>query len=66
MSGHGLCNAHHLRELLAVTELDGQRWSERMTNLLLQMLAKRHAAVPAGRTGLEPERVTALRMRTIA
>ena len=41
VSGHGLCNAHHLRELLAVTDLDGQRWSERMTNLLLEMLAKR-------------------------
>jgi Transposase IS66 family len=59
VSGHGLCNAHHLRELLAVTDLDGQRWSERMTNLLLEMLAKRNAAMAAGRTELEPEQVTA-------
>jgi transposase len=59
VSGHGLCNAHHLRELLAVTDLDGQRWSERMTNLLLEMLKKRKAAMAAGRTALEPEQVTA-------
>src|SRR5215472_10458361 len=38
--GHGLCNAHHLRELLAPADLDGQRWSERMTNMLLEKLAK--------------------------
>jgi transposase len=57
--GHGLCNAHHLRELLAVTDLDGQRWSERMTNLLLEMLAKRNAAMTAGRSELEPEQVKA-------
>ncbi len=59
VGGHGLCNAHHLRELLAVTDLDGQRWSERMTNLLLEMLAKRNAAMTAGRTRLEPEQVAA-------
>src|SRR5206468_9744865 len=59
VSGHGLCNAHHLRELLAVTELDGQRWSERMTNLLLEMLEKRNAAMAAGRTALGPEQVAA-------
>ena len=59
VSGHGLCNAHHLRELLAVTELDGQRWSERMTNLLLEMLEKRNAAMAAGRTALRPEQVAA-------
>jgi transposase len=59
VSGHGLCNAHHLRELLAVTDLDGQRWSERMTNLLLEILATRNAAMAAGRTALEPEQVTA-------
>ena len=59
VSGHGLCNAHHLRELLAVTDFDGQRWSERMTNLLLEMLEKRNAALEAGRTELEPEQVKA-------
>ena len=48
VSGHGLCNAHHLRELLAVTDFDGQRWSERMTNLLLEMLAKRNAGHGGG------------------
>ncbi len=60
VSGHGLCNAHHIRELLAVTDLDGQRWSERMTNLLLEMLGLRNAAMAAGRTELEPEQVAAL------
>ena len=59
VSGHGLCNAHHLRELLAVTDFDGQRWSERMTNLLLEMLAHRNAAMAAGRTRLEPEQMAA-------
>ncbi len=59
VSGHGLCKPHHLRELLAVTDLDGQRWSERMTNLLLEMLEKRNAAMAAGRTELEPEQVAA-------
>ncbi len=59
VGGHGLCNAHHLRELVAVTDLDGQRWSERMTNLLLEMLEFRNAAMKAGRTELEPERVSA-------
>jgi transposase len=59
VSGHGLCNAHHLRELLAVTDFDKQRWSERMTNLLLEMLAHRNAAMETGRTALEPEQVAA-------
>ena len=59
VSGHGLCNAHHLRELLAVTDFDKQRWSERMTNLLREMLKKRNAAMAAGRSALEPEQVAA-------
>jgi hypothetical protein len=61
--GHGLCNAHHLRELMAVTDLDGQRWSGRMTNLLLEMLAMRNAATEAGRSELEPERVAEFERR---
>ena len=45
--------------MLAVTDLDGQRWSERMTNLLREMLKKRNAAMAAGRSALEPEQVAA-------
>jgi transposase len=54
VGGHGLCNAHHLRELAAVTELDEQRWSVRMSNLLLEMLAARNAAMEAGLEALKP------------
>jgi transposase len=61
--GHGLCNAHHLRELVAVTELDGQRWSRRMTNLLLEMLAMRNAAMEADRSQLQPELVAEFERR---
>jgi transposase len=31
---HGLCNAHHLRELAALAEDHGQRWAARMSDLL--------------------------------
>ena len=32
---HGLCNAHHLRELTMVHELYGQRWAKSMIDLLV-------------------------------
>ena len=32
---HALCNAHHLRELTHALEEDGQRWAEKMHELLL-------------------------------
>ncbi|MGC9215301.1 IS66 family transposase [Acidithiobacillus sp.] len=32
---HGLCNAHHLRELTMVHELYGQRWAKSMFDLLI-------------------------------
>jgi transposase len=62
-TGHGLCNAHHLRELAAVTELDGQRWSGRMSDLLLELLDRRNAAMAAGRSALEPAVITELEQR---
>jgi len=34
---HALCNAHHLRELEAVVEFDGQKWSKAMQDLLIVM-----------------------------
>ena len=59
VGGHGLCHAHHLRELLAVTDFDGQQWSGGMAYVLREMLAKRNAAMEAGRSELEPEQVAA-------
>jgi len=34
---HTLCNAHHLRELEAAIEFDGQKWAKRMQKLLIVM-----------------------------
>ena len=36
---HALCNAHHLRELKALAELDGAGWARRMQQLLRRPLA---------------------------
>lgn len=34
---HALCNAHHLRELEAAIEFDGQKWATAMQDLLVAM-----------------------------
>jgi transposase len=34
---HGLCNAHHIRELEAAIEFDKQRWAKKMQDLLIEM-----------------------------
>lgn len=33
--GHGLCNAHHLRELIYVLEQYGQQWAQRLIDFLI-------------------------------
>lgn len=49
---HALCNAHHLRELAAITETYAQPWAQRLAHLLV--LAKRQVetAKAAGLTTL--------------
>lgn len=34
---HSLCNAHHLRELEAAIEFEGQKWAKGMQDLLVEM-----------------------------
>ena len=34
---HGLCNAHHLRELEAAIQFDDQKWAKAMQDLLIEM-----------------------------
>ncbi|MGY3647410.1 transposase [Bradyrhizobium sp. LM4.3] len=64
MSGvtHALCNAHHLRELTALVDIDGEAWARRMRGLLRCLchevnLASEH---PTDQTGaLRPNRIRA-------
>lgn len=41
---HALCNAHHLRELTAVAEIDGEAWARRMRRLLRTLCHRVHRA----------------------
>ena len=51
---HGLCNAHHLRELEAAIEFDSQKWAKKMQNLLIKM----RDAVEEGGGSLSKNRAT--------
>ena len=43
---HGLCNAHHLRELVFMEEVLHQPWARKMRRLLLRMLKTVHQHAP--------------------
>ena len=52
--GHALCNAHHLRELKALIEIDREPWAEPMRDLLLEANRAVDEAREAGAISLAP------------
>jgi len=51
---HALCNAHHLRELTALYEQDGQEWAAKMRALLVGIKHAVEKAKTQGRKRLSP------------
>ena len=51
---HALCNAHHLRELKALIEIDGEPWAAPMRDLLLEANRAVEQAREAGANSLDP------------
>jgi transposase len=49
---HALCNAHHLRELKALIDIDKEQWARQMRDLLLDAKGSVRAAVAEGAAAL--------------
>jgi transposase len=60
---HGLCNAHHLRELVFLREQCHQRWAETMIKHLCHIKKAVDRAKAAGRNRLAPQTVLRYRKR---
>ncbi len=54
---HGLCNAHHLRELLFVVERYEQPWADEMMTLLIDIKDQVEADKDAGQSTLSAEQL---------
>lgn len=61
--GHGLCNAHHLRELLFVLERYQQSWAEEMMDLLVEIKTQVESAQTAGLNALSRAQLTNFEQR---
>ncbi len=56
---HALCNAHHLRELKALIEIDHEAWATPMRDALLAANAAVRKAREAGARALAPDQIKA-------
>ncbi len=50
--GHALCNAHHLRELKALTDIDKEPWARKMSRLLVTAARAVRRAVEHGQNAV--------------
>ncbi len=62
-ASHGLCNAHHLRELAGMAELTGQAWTTELAELLVELHVAVELAKAAGRTKLPARRLASFGKR---
>jgi transposase len=60
---HAYCNAHILRELAAVIELDGEPWAEALRQTLIDANDAVRQARQAGHTALDPVRIAVFEAR---
>lgn len=52
---HGLCNAHHLRELAGMAEATGKAWPAQLAEVLVQLHVAVEQAKAAGKNRLPPK-----------
>ena len=60
---HGLCAAHHLRELAGIAEATGQDWPTALADLLVEIHVTVQAAKTAGKTQLSARKLAGYRRR---
>jgi transposase len=60
---HGLCNAHHLRELAGIAELCAQRWPTRLGELLVELNIAVATAKATGAPALPARQLTSFGRR---
>jgi hypothetical protein len=55
---HSLCNAHNIRDLIFITECEGQPWAAEMLEWLLTIKQSVETAKDQGQTALSEEQIT--------